>query len=78
MANLHVATVVSSAFTKTLVYDFKSADSIESILIEDEFCTTIPDEVYIGDGGGEERPYQRPFLVRRRHHQAVPLPSAWR
>ena len=34
MVNLHAANAVSSAFTETLVYDFKSASVIENILLE--------------------------------------------
>ena len=53
MANLVAANFVSSKFNETLVYNFRPESQIEDMLVEDEFCTTVPGEVYIADGGAK-------------------------
>ena len=56
MANLHVSTVVSSSLSSTLVYDFKSLDQIEALLLSAEgskISNVIPEHITVADGGAK-------------------------
>ena len=54
--NLHVSNVVSSYLAKTLVYDFKTSEQIEALLLSaegSEMCNVIPEHITVADGGAK-------------------------